>query len=114
MSSSSRSLALSFAPDELWTLHHVLLHRIDAEHRATDETTVDPPPLEVYTAFDTLENGETHFTVAELEAIRDVISQYHHRTDWWEIERDRLEQVLETITQTLERQASLDPVTADD
>lgn len=113
--SSSRSLALSLAPDELWTLHHVLLDRIEAELTATDATTVDPPPIAVYTAFDTLEAGEDRFTVAELEAIRDVVGQYHHRTDWWAAERDCLEQVLWHITQTLERRRSpLDPATADD
>ena len=115
MPPSSRAQALSLAPADLWTLHHVLCDRLDAELTATDATAVDPPPLAVYTAFETLEAGERRITVAELEVIRDVVSQYHHRTDEWAADRARLEQVLETVTQTLERARSpRDPMMADD
>ncbi|WP_265110615.1 hypothetical protein [Halosolutus halophilus] len=98
---SAPSVALSLTRDEEWTLHHVLLDRIEAELTAAT-TDIDPPPLAVYTAFDTLDAGTTRFTDAELEAMRDVLGEYHHRTDWC-VERDRLEQLLRTLTRALER-----------
>lgn len=91
----SRSPALSLAPAELWTLHHVLRDRIEAKGRAADAPTVDPLALAIDTAFETLEAGADRFPIAELAAIREVI------TDWWAAECDCLEAVLRTITQTL-------------
>ena len=58
------SLPLSRA--EQWTLHHVLLHRIERESSNQGE---EPPPMTVFCAFETLDAGETAFTDVELEAI---------------------------------------------
>ena len=97
------SLTLSLPPEEHWTLHHVLLHRIEQELTAEDPLKVDPPPVEVFQAFDTLDSGGTRFTVAQLEAIQTVLGEYHHSATWWKIERPRLEQLLHRITELLEQ-----------
>lgn len=99
---SSDRLTLSLTPAEQWTLHHALLERVDREHTATDAANVDPPPLAVYAAFDTLDSGGTQFSVRELEACLDVLSDSHHRPDWC-AERDRLEGLLRKLTRTLEQ-----------
>ena len=98
----SSLVTLCINPEEHWTLHHVLLDRIDHE-AAADTGGDDPPQIEVYQAFETLEDGETVFTVDQLKAIRSVLAEYHHSTTWWEIERPRLEELLHRITDRLER-----------
>ncbi|WP_458188160.1 DUF7853 family protein [Haladaptatus sp. NG-WS-4] len=99
---SSSSFTLTLPSDEHWTLHHVLLHRIERELTVDDGTEVDPPPLEIYRSFETLDAGDTRFTIAQLEAIQDVLAEYHHSTTWWEIERSRLERLLHRIARVLE------------
>lgn len=89
------SLPLSRA--EQWTLHHVLLHRIERESSNQGE---EPPPLTVFCAFETLDAGETSFTDVEFEAIQSVLAEYHHSTDWWESERAQIESLLYQIIQT--------------
>jgi hypothetical protein len=81
---------------EQWTLHHVLLHRIERE---VAESSVEPPSVAVFRAFAALDAGETAFTDPELEAIQSVVAEYHYSTDWWEIERARLETRLYEVTQ---------------
>jgi hypothetical protein len=93
----SLRLALSLPPEEQWTLHHVLLDRIERETTA-EQTNADSPPVEVFRAFERLDAGETSFTVAELEAIQAVLAEYHHATTWWELERARLERLLHRVT----------------
>lgn len=99
---SARSTTLSLPPEELWTLHHVLLHRIEQEQTASDASGIGPPPLEVFQAFDALDGGESRFTATQLEAIRDVLATYHWSTDWWEIERPQLERLLQRVSTGLE------------
>jgi hypothetical protein len=41
------AITLSLPPEEHWTLHHVLLDRIDQETTVGDTAGVDPPPVEV-------------------------------------------------------------------
>ena len=97
------SITLSLPPEEQWTLHHVLLDRIDQKTTVGDTAEVDPPPVEVFQAFETLNAGETSFTIAQLKAIQDVLAEYHHSPTWWEIERPQFEQLLHRITQLIEQ-----------
>lgn len=105
MSSRSRSFhatSLSLSLEDRWTLHHVLLHRIEREETASDATDVDSPPLEVFQAFDAVDDGTLRFTDTQLEAIQDVLAEYQRATDWWELERADVEGVLERVTTALE------------
>jgi hypothetical protein len=96
------SATLSLTPEQHWTLHHVLLDRIDKE--STEVTAeADPPPIEVFQAFETLDSGSAHFTLAQLEAIREVLTTYQRSPSWWEVERPQLEQLLHHVTQQIEQ-----------
>lgn len=98
----ARLVPLELTRAECWTLHHVLLERLDAELTATDPTAIEPPPLAVYRAFDTLETDGPCFTVTELTALTDVLARAHAQPAW-AAERDRLEQLLQTCTRALEQ-----------
>ncbi|AGB38598.1 DUF7853 family protein [Natronococcus occultus] len=105
MSSRSRpprSTTLSLSHEEHWTLHHVLLHRIEREETATDATDVDSPPLELFQAFDTIDDGQLRFTEPQLEAIQNTLAEYQRSTGWWELERSELESLLEHVVTALE------------
>ena len=96
------SFTLPLEREEHWTLHHVLLDRIDRETTANTGES-DPPSIEVFQAFETLDSGDTSFTIAQLKAIQNVLAEYHHSPTWWEIERPRLEQLLHRATQLIEQ-----------
>lgn len=98
----SRSTTLSLSLEERWTLHHVLLHRLEQEETATNATDVDSPPLALFQAFDIVDDGELRFTDAQLEAIQNVLAEYQRSTDWWELERSHIEHLLECVTTALE------------
>ena len=104
-SSQSQSVVLYLPPDGHWTLHHVLLHRIDRETTA-DDPVVDPPPLEIFQAFEILDAGRTTFSTGQLEAIQEILAEYHHSTSWWESERSQLERLLHDIATTLDNHRS--------
>lgn len=89
----SRSVSLSLSRGERWTLHHVLLDRLQRRDGAGD-----PPPAELRRAFETLDGGGTRFTIAELRALRELLAAYHHSTSWWEVERPRIERLLDRVT----------------
>ncbi|WP_227380207.1 DUF7853 family protein [Haladaptatus halobius] len=108
-SRSSRSITLALPPDEHWTLHHVLLHRIDQETTADDTTVVDPPSLEVFQAFEALDAGSTQFSITQLEAIQAVLAEYYHSTIWWEGEQAQLEQLLQHVATLVEANQLLYP-----
>lgn len=92
-----RSVTLSLPREAAWTLHHVLLDRIEWEATAPSART-DPPPIEVFRAFETLDGGETRFTIAQLEAIQTVLTESHHSTTRWELDRAQIERLLHRIT----------------
>lgn len=94
----SHRVPLAVSLEEQWTLHHVLLDRIEREATAAEPTAIDPPSLAVFQAFERLDAGETSFTVAQLEAIRAVLTEYRHATGWAP-ERARLEHLLECVTE---------------
>ena len=68
-----RTVSLALPRDDLWTLHHVLLERLNAEQTASETATIDPPPLAVYRVFDTLDAGDTRVRIADLEAVTEVL-----------------------------------------
>lgn len=98
----ARSIALQLPPGEQWTLHHVLLDRIERDATAADAPSAGPPPVEVVRAFETLDAGETRFTLAQLEAIQALLGAYHHAPSW-ELDRPRLEQLLRRVADALEQ-----------
>jgi hypothetical protein len=104
-------VTLSLSPETAWTLHHVLLDRIEQEATETTLTSVEAPPIEVFQAFETLDAGNTSFTIAQLEAIQAVLMEYHHATTWWELERAQIEQLLHRVTSCLDQQRA--PCSAD-
>lgn len=98
-----RSVTLSLPPEERWTLHHVLLDRIEQETTAKDPANIEPPPVEAFQAFETLDAGEISFTIAQLEAMQTILAEYHHSPTWWEIERSRLERLLHRVSEPIEQ-----------
>ena len=111
---SPRSITLSLPPEEHWTLHHVLLDRIEQETTAEEPADVDPPPVEVFQAFETLDAGETSFTIAQLKAMQTVLAEYHYSPTWWEIERSRIEQLLHRVTKPIEQHQAALPAPDDE
>lgn len=92
-----RSVTLSLPREAQWTLHDVLLYRIEHGTTTTTPTRIDPPPVELFQAFETLDDGENRFTIAQLEAIQTVLMQYHHSTTRWELERAQIERLLHHV-----------------
>jgi hypothetical protein len=102
---------LSLPPEAQWTLHHVLLDRIEQEATEASPTSVEVPPVEVFQAFERIDAGNTSFTVAQLEAIQTVLMEYHHASTWWELERAGIERLLHRVTRCLNQQQA--PCSAD-
>lgn len=102
----TRPVTLSLSAEEQWTLHHILLDRIDPESTVSDTALVDTPPVEVFRAFETLDAGETTFTVAQLDAVRSILAEYHHSSTWWEVERPRIERLLHRVSEPVEAHRS--------
>ncbi|ELY56982.1 DUF7853 family protein [Natronococcus jeotgali] len=98
----TRSTTLSLSHEERWTLHHVLLHRIEQEETAADATDVDSPSLELFQAFDTIDDGRLRFTEPQLEAVQRTLAAYQRSTGWWELERSEIESLLEHVATALE------------
>ena len=109
----SRSVTLSLPREEQWTLHHVLLDRIEQEATAKDPASIDPPPVEVFQAFETLDAGKTSFTIPQLTAIQTILAEYHHSPTWWEIERPQIEQLLHHVAESIEQHQTALPQTDD-
>ena len=103
-SDQPRSVMLSLSSEVAWTLHHVLLDRIEREAAEATPASVEAPPIEVFQAFERLDAGETSFTIAQVEAIQTVLMEYHHATTWWELERAQIEQLLRQVTTRLDQQ----------
>ena len=101
-STRPQSIELTLPANEYWTLHHVLLHRIDRETTADSPTVVDPPPIETFQAFEILDTGQTTFSIGQVEAMQEVLAEYHHSTTWWESERSQIEQLLHHLATNLD------------
>jgi hypothetical protein len=93
------------------TLYHVLFDRFEQEATAAKTTRIDPPPIEVFLAFERLDAGNTSFTIAKLRAIQTVLIEFHHTSTWWELERTQIEQLLQQVTSRLDQQRA--PCSAD-
>ena len=94
---SPQSITLKLPRSEQWTLHHILLDRIDQELTAPDTTSVDPPAVEIYQAFEILETGSTRFTNDQFEAMQEILAEYHHSSPDWEVDRPQIESLLDRI-----------------
>ena len=105
------TVSLSLSPEAVWTLHHVLLDRIEQGTTEASPTSVEAPPIDVFQAFERLDAGETSFTIAQLEAIQTVLMEYHHASTWWELERAGIERLLHRVTRCLNQQHA--PCSAD-
>jgi hypothetical protein len=108
--SDSRTVTLSLSWAEQWTLHHVLLHRLDPDAPTEAPTNTDAPSIELSQAFETLDAGETTFTIDQLDATQTVLAAYHHAPSW-DNERSQLEQLLHRVTTALARASG--PTAAD-
>lgn len=94
---SSRAVTLSLSRAEAWTLHHVLLDWLEQGDTMAEPSQSTTPPVEVVTAFETIDAGQTSFTSAQLDAIQPILAEYHHAPAW-EFDRARLEQLLYRVT----------------
>lgn len=99
MAAKPPRLPLRLSSAELWIVHHVLLERIELEQRSP--STTDPPPLEVFHAFEKLEAGEHLFTPSELRRMRRELRRYLERTGGAGADRQAAQQVIDHITDTL-------------
>lgn len=97
-----RSVTLSLSPAEQWTLHHVLLDRIEQEATVAEPSEATPPPIEVFTPLETLDAGDTSFTIAQLEAIQLLLAEYHY-SPAWELDRARIGQLLRRVTAQIDQ-----------
>lgn len=104
----TRSVTLSLPSAEQWTLHHVLHDWIEQEATAENSSGVDPPPVEVFQAFERLDAGDTSFTIAELEAIQPLPAAYHHSSTW-ERDRAQLEPLLQRVAEPIEQHHTVLP-----
>ena len=103
------SIQLSLSREDHWTLHHVLLDRIEREATAEEPSKIDAPPISLFHAFETLDAGETSFTIAQLEAVQTILAEYHHSSTRWELERSALERLLHQVTVPIEQHRSALP-----
>lgn len=103
-SPATRDPITLFLPQDVqWTLHHVLLHHIQQEQATHNTETADSLTSEILEAFEILDEGNTQFSVQQLQAILNVLAEYHHKTNWWEIERQQLERLLHRVVTALEK-----------
>lgn len=104
----SHSVTLALSPTEQWTLHHVLLDRIEQEATADESAAVDPPSVAVFQAFETLNAGETTFTIRQLTEIQPILAEYHHLPGW-ENDRSEFEQLLHRVTEHIDHHEAVQP-----
>lgn len=99
----TRTVVLDLPRDDLWTLHHALLERLDAEQTAPEPAAIDPPTLAVYRVFDTLDNGETRVRIADLEAVTEML-RHEDTCPPWCLGCAHLAAVRQQLTRLCERQ----------
>lgn len=68
-----QTVALPLPRDELWTLHHAVLARLEAEETATDPAAIDSLPVAVYRVFEALDAGSTRVSLADLAVVLDEL-----------------------------------------
>lgn len=93
---TSPTVSLELTRTQEWTLHHVLLDRIEeGDEQSTGTASI--PSLAIYRAFDRLDVGYQRFTMDELEEMQTLLGEYQRSTSWWEAERGEIEEVLQRI-----------------
>ena len=85
-----------------WTLHHVLLDRLEREAARETPSPLPPELVEANRAFETLDAGDRTFTTPQLHAIRTVVGEYVH-SPAWEDEREALERLHRRLGASLDR-----------
>lgn len=90
---------LPLSPAELWTVHHVLFHRIERAERFPART--DPPTIEAVDALRKIEAGESWFTPRELRGIRAELQRYLDGAAGSPTDRVPVERVMYRIGTTL-------------
>ena len=91
-----------------WTLHHVLLDRLEREADREVPSPLPPALVEANRAFETLDAGGRTFTLPQLHTIRAVVGEYVH-SPAWEDEREGLERLHSRLGASLERQRNRTP-----
>ena len=91
-----RTFALS--RDEAWTVHHVVLDRIEAEATMADR---EPPSIDVFRVFEKLESGTEQFTCTELRAMRSELDSYRSSERPSDRDDDHLVAIVERLDQQL-------------
>lgn len=92
-----RSATLVVSREDQWTLHHVLLHRLEREAAAEAPTPLSPQLAEVVRAFETFDGGGRRFTVPQLEAICSLLAEYTGSAAW-EADREGLRRLHDELT----------------
>lgn len=100
--SHPRTATLDASLEDQWTLHHVLLDRLEREAAAEGPSPLPPQLAEVARAFETLDAGDRHFTVPQLEAIRALLAEYLS-SPAWEDDNESIERLHETVGDLLDR-----------
>lgn len=101
--STLQTATLDASLAEQWTLHHVLLDRLDREHAEDAPTPLSPRLVEVAYAFEALDAGKRRFTIAQLEAIQPLLAEYMFSKRWAD-DRERLERLQDHIDDLLAQQ----------
>lgn len=101
--STSNTATLDASLEEQWTLHHVLLDRLDRERTEDTLVPLSPRLVEVAHAFEALDAGERSFTTAQLEAIRSLLGEYMVSQRWAD-DRERLERLHDHVDDLLAHQ----------
>ena len=94
-----RQLTFALSRDEAWTVHHVVLDRIEAETTSADR---EPPSIDVYRVFDKLEAGTERFTRSELKAMRVELESSRETDGPTDRDEARLAALVERLGQRLD------------
>lgn len=100
--SHPRTATLDASLEDQWSLHHVLLDRLERETAAEGPSPLPPQLVEVVRAFETLDAGDRRFTVPQLEAVRALLAEYLS-SPAWEDDRESLERLHEAFGDLLDR-----------
>lgn len=84
--------------NEEWTIHHVILDRIEAEWRSEGG---NPPPITVYRVFDKVEAGTERFKPTELRSLREELASYRESGDVPERDARSVDELLERLDTAL-------------
>lgn len=101
----SRSFTLWLPFEHQWTLHHLLLDRIQGGTEGGRQTE-GPHQVDVYEAFEILDGGDLRFTVDQVEAMQRVLRTSRHSVTSGQGQRDRIDQLLDRLSIPLAKHRS--------